>query len=1124
MLAKSLTTVLWIALLLVPVSAGAVASPRSSQEQYRLELGIPAGGELLDDTVHVYDVNLALGRSFCLKVTASGNEALVTVTGDYSAESGGAQELLTVQTLFGLGWSEVLTWTNSTTGTTRITIRSGARGAPVGPYRLVLEPMAEGTPQDRQTLVAELLLTQSAALHTRASLVLVDEPRDRGEALERAVAGIEKALRHGRESGRWQAELRGLMYLARISQALDKPARSAEILAASLPLASAPEEASMRALLLDRLGFAHLRQGDLERARRSLEQARDLWQQQGQGRGEVSTLISLCLVDLRQGKWNAARRCYEELLPALHAGGEARHEAKVHISLGGVYTNLGEPDLAIDSYGRALALSERLEDPVAEAQTRNNIGALHRAMGAPEEGIAHYRQALDFFRRQGDDYWQGRTLNNLGYAYLTLGDSERARAFFQESLVLRRRVGDHRGEAVTLRNLGRVAAQQGQLVEAAAAHRETLDIDRATGNLRGQATALRLLGTVLHGQKEFDAARRHLDQALEIRRDLGDRPGIAVVLLARGETQLKMGEAEAAKASFEEALELYRAVRDPVGETETRYGLARVERHSGRLTEARHHLEAALTLVETLRVRIADPSQQASFLAARRGAFELLIDVLMDLHHRDPTAGYQKAALGVSERSRARTLLDLLEEPAADLDRGIAPELRERLGAARRRLDAKAQRQLRVLAQQADPAEASAVESEVHGALTELEAVRAEIRRASPRFEALSRSETLDADAVQGLLDSETVLLEIALGEERSFLFKVTSHAVASFELPGRAAMEGLARRAHQQLTQLDLRTRHTPREAAHELARQILAPVAGQLTGRRLVVVPDGALHYVPFATLPLPVDGGDEEVLLLDRWEVLHLPSASALASQRRLLATREPAPKAAAILADPVFDGFDPRLGSPPRDLIQASSRAETPGVAGLERLPWSGEEALAIAALAPEGQVLTLLGFDASRDRVLNAELADYRILHFATHGLVNPRHLELSGLMLSQVDAEGRTRDGFLRLYDLLGLELRADLVVLSGCRTALGKEVRGEGFVGLARGFLYAGVPQVVASLWQVQDQATAELMTHFYRGLLEDGKPAATALREAQLAIRAQRRWQDPFFWGAFLFQGGWS
>ncbi|MCP4653845.1 MAG: CHAT domain-containing protein, partial [bacterium] len=478
--------------------------------------------------------------------------------------------------------------------------------------------------------------------------------------------------------------------------------------------------------------------------------------------------------------------------------------------------------------------------------------------------------------------------------------------------------------------------------------------------------------------------------------------------------------------------------------------------------------------------------------------------------------------------SRARTLLDLLEEPAADLDRGIAPELRERLRAARRRLNAKARRQLQVLGRQADAAVAAAVESEVHEALTELETVGAEIRRASPRFAALSAAETLDAGEIRSLLDPETVLLEIALGEERSFLFKVTADAVASFELPGRESIEALARQAHQQLTQLDLRTRRTPREAAHELTRLVLGPVAPHLAGRRLVVVPDGALHYVPFATLPLPVAGGEGEVPLLERWEVVHLPSASALALQRRLLAAREPAPKTAAVLADPVFDALDPRLGSPPRhetpssaeDRFQAPGK---PGITGFDRLPLTREEALAIAALAPQGQVLTLLGFDASRDTVLSAELDDYRILHFATHGLVDPRSPELSGLMLSQVDADGRSRDGFLRLHDLLGLELGADLVVLSGCRTALGKEVRGEGFVGLARGFLYAGVPRVVASLWQVQDQATAELMARFYRGLLEDGKPAAAAMREAQLAVREKRRWRDPFFWGAFLFQGEW-
>jgi CHAT domain-containing protein len=257
-----------------------------------------------------------------------------------------------------------------------------------------------------------------------------------------------------------------------------------------------------------------------------------------------------------------------------------------------------------------------------------------------------------------------------------------------------------------------------------------------------------------------------------------------------------------------------------------------------------------------------------------------------------------------------------------------------------------------------------------------------------------------------------------------------------------------------------------------------------------------------------------------VLARHEVVDLPSASALAVQRRLLAGRPPAAKRLAVLADPVFDPRDPRVtGRQPA----AEERTDPPAFA---RLPASRREAAAIAALAPAGQTgqtMLALDFDAALPRVLGDALSGFRIVHFATHGVIDAERPALSGLALSMVDAAGRPREGFLHLHDIYNLKLDADLVVLSGCRTALGKEVRGEGLIGLTRGFQYAGAPRVLASLWPVEDNATAALMERFYRALWEKRQPAAAALREAQLWVGGERRWRDPYYWAGFVLEGDW-
>jgi CHAT domain-containing protein len=324
---------------------------------------------------------------------------------------------------------------------------------------------------------------------------------------------------------------------------------------------------------------------------------------------------------------------------------------------------------------------------------------------------------------------------------------------------------------------------------------------------------------------------------------------------------------------------------------------------------------------------------------------------------------------------------------------------------------------------------------------------------------------------------------------------------------------------------------------------------VADRLETKRLVIVADGILHYIPFAALSVPetrretiaatprprVPASGESrpradyVPLIAKHEIVSLPSASVLVEMRRELAGRKPAIGAVAVLADPVFTTDDPRLkspGKPPSDerfLTRDLERAMRDVSGAFPRLPFSRREAEAIIALAPRGQAIKSLDFEASRDAATSVDLSNYRIIHFATHGLLNNKHPELSGIVLSLIDKDGQPQNGFLRLHEVYNLKLPAELVVLSACQTALGKEVRGEGIVGLTRGFMYAGAARIVASLWKVDDAATAELMKRFYRGIFAKGLRPAAALREAQVEMWKEERWQLPYYWAAFVMQGEW-
>jgi CHAT domain-containing protein len=267
--------------------------------------------------------------------------------------------------------------------------------------------------------------------------------------------------------------------------------------------------------------------------------------------------------------------------------------------------------------------------------------------------------------------------------------------------------------------------------------------------------------------------------------------------------------------------------------------------------------------------------------------------------------------------------------------------------------------------------------------------------------------------------------------------------------------------------------------------------------------------------------------------------LPSASVLAALRGEAARRQPTTKTLAVLADPVFRSDDARVKNTlgarnatnggatarigPSSNQPAERSARDSGLNGFVRLLFSRKEAERIISLVPAKSRLEALDFAASRATATDPRLGSYRILHFATHGLLNSKHPELTGLVFSLVDQEGQPQNGFLRFHEIYNLNLNADLVVLSGCQTALGKEIKGEGLIGLTRGFMYAGAPRVVASLWRVEDRATAELMKRFYVAMLRDGMRPAAALRAAQISMLRERRWDDPRFWAAFALQGEW-
>jgi CHAT domain-containing protein/tetratricopeptide (TPR) repeat protein len=863
---------------------------------------------------------------------------------------------------------------------------------------------------------------------------------------------------------------------------------------------------------------------------------------------EAEILNNIGMTYSSLGEMQKALEKYNEALSIHQALGEHVGMAITLNNIGQVYDILGEMQNALDIYNETLLIWRALGNRNGVATTLNNIGAVYDILGEMQNALDKFNEALPILRAEGNHRMEATTLNNIGFVYNLLGERQKALEKFNEALPIWRVVGDRSGEARTLGNIGSVFARLEETQKALEKYNEALRISRAVGDRSAETDALNNIGLIYGTLGETEKALEKYKEALPISQAVGDRKREAVCLHSIGAAYLSIGETQKALEKLNEALPLRHAVGDRNGEATTLLGIARVEQARGDLPQARQLIEQAIAIIESLRTNVVSQELRASYFASHQEFFETYIDVLMQMQKQTPAAALDAVALAVSERARARSLLELLKETRADIRQGVDGSLLERERSLQQRLNARAAGQVRLLNGKHTPEQADAAAKEIDSISSEYEEVQAQIRARNPRYAALTQPQPLGlAEIKQQALDDDTLLLEYSLGEKRSYLWVVSQRSIDSYDMPPRAELEAAARRVYELLT---ARPKHgAPPDPqliaqAKTLSGMLLGPVAPRLGGKRLVIVAPGALSYLPFAALPALEDkerpAGDYEPLIA-KHEIVSVPSVSVLSLIRREMAGRQQATKSVAVLADPVFEASDSRLASDKNHSGEtpAAQAADVEGSeltrairtmnfsdvrTGFTRLAFSRQEAKSIIELTPKGTGLKATDFSASRDLAMSRELSQYRILHFATHGLLNSERPELSGLVFSLVDREGKPQDGFLRLNEIYNLQLNADLIVLSACETGLGKEIKGEGLIGLTRGFMYSGAPRVVASLWNVDDLATAELMKLFYQRMLKDGLPAGAALRAAQLEMSGQKRWSSPYFWAGFVLHGEWK
>ncbi len=1083
-------------------------------------------------------------------------------------------------------------------GDYKLEVRSIEAWAVPGSFEVKVEELRASNPEDVRLVEAERWFAKGLQ-------------ESEARAYQNAIEAYKKALPYWQSvrHTHWEAlthyALGQTYYLTR--NLIDSDKSYTQILGMSLD----PDDWRIRAAALNDLGLNARIQGKNETAISKLNESLKSFEAHADRRGQASSLNNLAAAYGQMGELRKALDCAQRALPLREAENFQSGVNNLRNTLGIIYDRLGDPQKALEYHSQALeswrqlAQAKQLDSPDRLGNALNSMALVSAKVGKWDEAAQYYDDALKV--PDTSPALRAAILNNRGEFYSSLGDFETARQYLGESntLLNSQKTPDPDLRASVLFQIGQIHLATGRPSDAIALFQEA---KLAKPNKPKLAYVLTGLGDAWSRQGNIEGALKAYSEALEIQMQIEDRRGQALTRLKRGEAYALAQDSASASAEYQTSLSLWRAVKDQRGEAATLNSMALLERDNNNPSEALRHSEEAIRIFESLRTSISSHQLRTSYFARHENYYGLIVDLNMISSRPNQSTQHIAAALAASEKSRARSLIDTLSEVRADLTETVNTELVRTEGEIERRLRAKLEAQTNLLKSRHIKSEAEAISKEIAELIRQQSEVSGRIRASNPKYSELTQPRLLTTPEIQQQLDVNSLLLEYALGEKRSYAWVVSPDSIHGFELASRDQIEAVARRVTEALTSRnrELKDESGPEkgtrvdkadkdylEASAALSKMIIEPVASLLGNKRLVIVADGALQTIPFGSLPIPtlsripsnatssrnllsrdsnratqttiaksasaIPGAPRP--LISEHEVVYLPSASVLALHRRELATRKRAPYPIAVIADPVFDNQDGRVAkaqsnssqqrkdaakikpdtkgppkanalSPPKQEDSTKDNSLTSALrdVGLDptqplpRLNHSLAEATAILQAASSRQSFSALHFKASRETATSPILSKYRVIHFATHGILDLEHPELSGIALSMVDEKGQPRDGYLRLHEIYNLNLPAELVVLSACQTGVGKQIKGEGLIALTRGFMYAGAKSVVASLWKVDDAATAALMAEFYKQMFVNKLKPAAALREAQLKLSKVKRWQSPYYWSGFFLQGDWN
>jgi CHAT domain-containing protein len=800
-----------------------------------------------------------------------------------------------------------------------------------------------------------------------------------------------------------------------------------------------------------------------------------------------------------------ARKAFSEALETAQSERDRMLESRAQNGFGWSEFLLGNREQAVAAFESAAAIGRHLQDPLLEGEALGGLAAVQRDMDL-KAAFASSKKADELIRKSGNQYYLAQAVYGLGVAYHYLGDAERALRCFHECLALKERIGDE-GKSSVLLAIGAVHAAQEDWPAALQAFREAEKIAVKAQNRDLLSRIYNNIGTVLHRQGEY---RQGADTYREGLKAAEGSPEMQALL--QGNLTLALVELPDAEISPKEVAGLIEA-SERLGLPHLSYlayaaSAREAERH-GNFRDAERFFERAISLIEGKRSELFTASGRARYLQTKLYVYEGYISFLFDRSKSGSENQWTAKAFDISERAKARSLLETLPEARRHLDEQLPEPMRRRKEGLLAAISG-IQRQLIGLG--GSSSERQNLMAELQKAEDGLDNLLSEMRMKRPRQSEILYPRFRRLTEIQRVLEPGEVFLSFIAGDKHSFAWALTQTGISMRKLPKRKFFEEKVGRFREQVTLPSRRPGNLPdvSETARELYAELIGPLVKDLSKiTSLIIAPDGLLHYFPFEALR------DKNRYLIETVDVSYVSSGSVLLALREAGRRGDNPRYDVLAVGSPRFPWSQEGLSEPTlalRDFYLERGLA-------LSHLPHAEIEIAAISSFFGDGAHVQL-GSLATEDWIKQTDLTRYRYLHFATHGLADEKMPDRSALVFSM--PSGENEDGLLQTREIMDLKLGADLVVLSGCSTGLGRLIRGEGILGLSQSFLYAGAPSVVVSLWNVSDRSTAEFMKLFYERLSE-GLSKTEALREAKLAMLGSERpaWRHPFFWAPFVLVG---